>query len=234
MLWLLTVVTTGVLVLIAGFVKEISKVPTAARPAALTATAHTSQHANASASPTGARKVLEVADGSSGLSYRLLASPWRRGCPGVLDTPMFSWTAGENAVAGRVSVGGTVIDWHGNACSGQLRRQFAYSGPVDLGPVTTGITDAVEPAYYAGLRHHRTIETSSATRVSGHPAWMVTFLMTYPDAASEGLRWTSEAGAVVVVDRGAGRAPAVFYASVPSNLGTSDVTTLVSSLRLNR
>ena len=28
MLWLLTVVTTGVLVLIAGFVKEISKVPT--------------------------------------------------------------------------------------------------------------------------------------------------------------------------------------------------------------
>jgi hypothetical protein len=37
----------------------------------------------------------------------------------------------------------------------------------------------------------------------------------------------------VVVDRGAGQAPAVFYASVPSNLGTSDVTTLVSSLRLS-
>ena len=70
-------------------------------------------------------------------------------------------------------------------------------------------------------------------QVSGHPAWMVTFLMTYPDAASEGLAWTSEAGAVVVVDRGAGQAPAVFYASVPSNLGTSDVAALVSSLRLS-
>jgi hypothetical protein len=69
--------------------------------------------------------------------------------------------------------------------------------------------------------------------VSGHQAWVVTFLMTYPDAASEGLAWTSEAGAVVVVDRGAGQAPAVFYASVPSNLGTSDVSTLVSSLRLS-
>ena len=70
-------------------------------------------------------------------------------------------------------------------------------------------------------------------RVSGHQAWMVTFLMTYPDAASEGLAWTSEAGAVVVVDRGAGRAPAAFYASVPSNLGIEDVATLVSSLRLS-
>src|SRR5579859_907935 len=39
MLWLLTVVTTGVLLVIAGFVKEISKVPAVARPAALTATA---------------------------------------------------------------------------------------------------------------------------------------------------------------------------------------------------
>jgi hypothetical protein len=234
MLWLLTVVTTGVLVLIAGFVKEISKVPTVARPAALSVTAHTTRHATASASPTAASKAAVVADGSSGLSYRLLASPWRRGCPGVLDTPRFSWPAGEHAVAGRVSVGATMIDWHGNACSGQLRQQFAYSGPVDLEPVTMGITDAVEPAYYSGLRHDRTIETSSAMHVSGHPAWMITFLMTYPDAPSEGLAWTSEAGAVVVVDRGTGQAPAVFYTSVPSNLGTSDVGTLVSSLRLNR
>jgi hypothetical protein len=36
----------------------------------------------------------------------------------------------------------------------------------------------------------------------------------------------------VVVDRGVGQVPAVFYASVPSNLGTSDVKSLVHSLRL--
>ena len=58
--------------------------------------------------------------------------------------------------------------------------------------------------------------------------------MKYKDAARDGLPWTSEHGAVVVVDRGAGQAPAVFYTSVPSNLGTSDVSTLISSLRLNR
>jgi hypothetical protein len=38
---------------------------------------------------------------------------------------------------------------------------------------------------------------------------------------------------VVVVDRGAGQAPAVFYASVPANLGASDVSALISSLQLS-
>jgi hypothetical protein len=231
MLWLLTGFTTVVLLLIAGFVKQISKTPTVARPAALTATAHM-RHA-ARASPSGSAKVQEITDASSGLSYRLLTAPWRRGCPSILHNPMFSWTAGEHAVAGPVTIGGAVFDWHGNACSGQLQQQFAYSGPADLEPVTMGVAEAVDPAYYSGLLHYRTVKSNSAIQVSGHQAWMVTFLMTYPDAASKGLAWTSEAGAVVVVDRGAGRAPAVFYASVPSNLGTLAVAALVSSLRLS-
>src|ERR1700730_4811189 len=92
MLWLLTVVTTRGLVVIAGVVKEVFQVATGGRPAALSVTTPPTRHATASASPTAASKVPQVADGSSGLSYRLLASPWRRGCPGVLDTPVFSWT----------------------------------------------------------------------------------------------------------------------------------------------
>ena len=232
MLWLLTGVTAAVLVLIAGFVREISKSPTVARPAALTATARTARHGIASPSPSAVRKVQEITDASSGLSYRFLTAPWLRGCPGILDTAMFSWTAGEHALAGRVNLGGTVFDWHGNACSGQLQQQFAYSGPNDLQLVTIAVADAVDRAYYSGPVDASTIESSSSMLVSGHQAWMVTFLVNYPDAASEGLAWTSEAGAVVVVDRGANRAPAVFYASVPSDLGTSDVATLVSSLRL--
>ena len=237
MLWLLTGVTTVALLLIAGFVKEISRAPTVARPAALIAAAHSTRHGTPGAASlqgrSAAGKVRDITDAASGLSYQLLSKPWRRGCLGILDTPMFSWTAGEHAVAGPALIGGTVFDWHGNACSGQLQQQFAYSGPADLEPVTMNVADAVDPAYYSGLAHYRSLESSSAMQVSGHQAWMVTFLMTYPDAASEGLAWTSEAGAVVVVDRGAGRAPAVFYASVPSNLGTSDVAALVSSLRLN-
>ena len=81
--------------------------------------------------------------------------------------------------------------------------------------------------------HARTVEGSSAMQVSGHQAWMVTFLISYPDAGPEGLGWTSEPGAVVVLDRGTGQAPAVFYVSVPANLGVGHVNALISSLRLS-
>jgi hypothetical protein len=94
------------------------------------------------------------------------------------------------------------------------------------------VVAAADPAYYSALSHERTIEGSYGMRVSGHAAWVVTFLMTYPDAAGQGLAWSSELGAVVVVDRGAGQAPAVFYVSVPNNLGTANVSTLIGSLRL--
>ena len=233
MLWLLTLVTTGVLLLIAGFVREISKTPTAARPAALTKTAHAARHATASpalrqkAPPTSRGR--EITDAYTGLSYQLLSSPWRRGCPDSLNTPMFSWSAGEHAVAGMVSGS----PWYGDACSGLLQHQFQYSAPGDLAPTAMSLAGAMDAAYHSGLEHYRTLEDSSAMLVSGHQAWEVTFQISYPNAAAQGLAFSSEAGAVVVVDRSAGQAPAVFYASVPNNLGTSDVATLVSSLQLN-
>jgi hypothetical protein len=142
---------------------------------------------------------------------------------------MFSWSAGEHAVAGTVS--GT--PWYADACSGLLQQQFQYSGPADLELTAMSLAGAMDPAYYSGLQHDQTLQDSSAMLVSGHQAWEVRFQMTYPDAATQGLAFSSEAGAVVVVDRGPGQAPAVFYASVPSNLGTSDVRTLVGSLRIS-
>ncbi len=241
MLWLLTGVTTVVLLVIALWVKEISRGPTAARPAALSASARTvsrgaasraahrvsprSHHQRAVAQP-------QVTDTAAGLSYRRLPSPWQRGCPSDLNTPMFSWSAGENAVAGHVSIGGSVIDWHGLACSGQLQQQFAYAGPADLEPTAMGLADALDPAYYSGVQHSRTLQDSSAMQVGGHQAWIIKFGMNYPDGASQGVTWSTELGAVVVIDRGTSQAPAVFYVSVPANLGTQNVTTLIDSLRL--
>jgi len=236
MLSLLTLVTAAVLVFIVVLVKDMAKVPTAARTTALSSSARVVHSATASAStraPRVSSSVQEIADTSSGLSYQLLSSPWRRGCPSVLNTPMFSWTAGERAVAGQVSIGGATLDWHGLACSGELQQQFQYSGPADLEPTAMSLVGAFDPAYYSGLQHYRTLESSSATLVSGHQAWVVRFLVTYPDAAGQGLAWTSEAGAVVVVDRGPGQPAAVFYVSVPSNLGVSHVSTLIGSLRLS-
>ncbi len=245
MMWVLTSMTMLALVVIAVVVNDIArvpaiaKVPSAARPAALSALEPATASASArprpadpSASASGSTQGPQVTDSSSGLSYRLLSSPWRPGCPTALDTPMFSWSAGESAIAGPAFIAGSTTDWYGDACSGLLQQQFQYSSVADLEPTATSLADALDLAYYSGLPHYLTVQDSSGMQVSGHQAWVVTFLMTYPAADSEGLAWTSEAGAVVLVDRGPGQAPALFYVSVPSNLGTSAVGTLVSSLRL--
>ncbi len=240
MLWLLTIATTAVLVVLAVFVRDISRVPVA-QSAALSASAGkvsrgtTPGGTRHGVSPRHSSEVShpQVTDAVSGLSYQRLSSPWGQGCPSDLNTPMFNWSTGENAVAGHVNMGGSVIDWHGLACSGLLQQQFAYAGPADLGPTAMDLVAALDPAYYGGVPHSRTIEDSSAMQVGGHQAWIVKFLMTYSDGASQGLTWSSEPGAVVVVDLGASQAPAVFYVSVPANLGTGNVTTLIDSLHVS-
>jgi len=256
MMWVLTGMTTLALLVIVVMVADIAKVPAAAKPAAGRAAALSvraravdaessrprraaaspsvspspSASPSASASPSGSVQVGQLTDGLSGLSYPLLSAPWRPGCPYSMNTPMFSWNAGESALAGRVFVAGSATDWYGNACSGLLGQQFEYSNIGDLEPTAIGVADALDLAYYSGLPHYRTVEDSYGMLVGGQQAWVVTFLVTYPDASGEGLAWTSEAGAVVLVDRGDGQAPAVFYVSVPSNLGTSAVDDLVSAL----
>jgi hypothetical protein len=238
-------ITVLALLVIAVMIRDMARTPAVARPVALSVPArttapasprprpHASPARSASASPSDSAPAAQVADASSGLSYRLLSAPWQPGCPYTLNTPVFNWSAGESAVAGRVFVTGTVTDWYGNACSGLLPPGFQYSGIADLEPTAISLAYALDVAYYSDLDHYRTFEDSSGIQVSGHSAWEVTFAMTYPLAASEGLAWTSEAGAVVVVDRGPDQVPAVFYVSVPSNLGTSAVAALVGSLRLS-
>ena len=237
MLWLLTVVTTAVLAVLAVFIVRIARIPPAVRPAALSASAPATGHASAAAHRVSRRTAPVVAypqvdDANSGLSYRLFAAPWQAGCPSDLITPTFGWTSGENTVAGHVNLGGSVVDWHGLACSGPLSQQFSYAGPADLQPAAMALLDAIDQAYYAGVTHSRIINSSSATRVSGRQAWRVEFTMSYPDGASQGLAWSTEPGAVVVTDRGAGQPPAVFYASVPANLGPRKVAALLGTLRL--
>src|SRR6266566_1954689 len=88
MLWLLTGATTVVLLVIAVFVRDIARVPTVARPAALSVSNGIGSGAAHRASPRGQHRPTvtypQVTDAASGLSYRLLGSPWRQGCPSDL------------------------------------------------------------------------------------------------------------------------------------------------------
>jgi len=236
MLWLLTVATTAVLVVIGMFVVRISKIHTA-QPAAASAAARTVSHGTVTAKAHQDHQPVvtypRVTDTSSGLSYRLLGSPWQQGCPASLNSSQFDWTAGENTVAGHVSIGGSSIPWHGLACSGQLQQAFPYGSPADLEPTAMSVLVALDTAYYGGVQHSRSTVKSTAIRVSGHQAWLVEFAMNYPDGASQGLTWSSELGAVVLVDRGAGQFPGVFYVSVPASLGSLKVATFLLSLKVS-
>jgi hypothetical protein len=199
------VVTLLALLAIAWMVVRLGKQPSTARLSAAT-----------SGPPPAA-----VTDSATGLSFELLASPWRDGCP-MRDNPV-GWSSGEGAVAGHVAAGGHTLTWYANACSGLLPDEFRSS---DLAREATRAAAAIDTD--RALPHHRTVTSSTAMRVGGQQAWVVEFDVRFP---GQHLAWSSEAGAVVVVDRGKGQAPAVFYASVPGNLGTASLKTLISSLR---
>jgi hypothetical protein len=213
--WLMSVfslLTLGVLVFIAGLVVRLGRMPTTetVAPAGLSRS-------------TTARTVL--ADSSAGLSYELLGSPWRAGCPRELTTASFRWTAGEGATAGLVRADGHRVTWYANACSGLLPRGFrGASLKREAADAATGIGSL----YYSVLRHTSTTTTSVAMLVGGRPGWLVEFQVRY---LGQHLPWTSELAAVAVVSRAAGQPPALFYAAVPSNLGSADVPQLISSLR---
>jgi hypothetical protein len=212
------------------FGKQPSKpVALSKTPAARHTTAPASPSPTASATPAA----TQLTDTTSGLAYTQFGSPWQATCPAGLDQQGFGWSAGESDVAGEVTINGQQTPWYSNACSGPLPAQYGYSGVADLSSATSTLATTFENTFYNGLAHTVSQLTSTPMSVSGHAAWEVKYLITYTAPASEGLTWTSEEGAVVVADRGTGVEPAVFYVSVPSNLGVSNVDTLVSSLALS-
>ncbi len=188
-----------------------------------------SPSASASAPPSSTPTTgTPVTDGSSGLSYAMLGTPWQAGCPAQLNNSTFTWSGGESAVAGTVNNAG----WYASACSGLLGSQYSYTGVADLETTAVNLVSAFDPAYYSGLPHTRNTVENEPLQVSGHPSWIVKFVMNYPTAATQGLPWQSELGAVVVVDRGTGQPPAVFYVTVPDNMGMGNVDTELQSLQL--
>jgi Protein of unknown function (DUF2510) len=208
-----------------------NQVPATTPPASPTASvaATASPSPSPSASTTPAASLLS--DGQSGLSYAQLPTPWQgASCPSTLDNGAFAWTAGEYAPAGPVN-GGSVT-WYGEACSGPLPQQYGYTSSAQLQTAAVNLAQTFQNAYYSNLNHTVTQEISQPVSVSGHAGWEVTYDVVYTDQADQGETWSDEQAAVVVVDNGTAQ-PAVFFTSIPANLGESNVQTLVSSLALS-
>ena len=209
---------------------RVTTPPSPTTPATAPAAAPASPTAAASPTVSATPPASVLSDGQSGLSYSQLATPWQAGCPSDLASA-FSWTAGEAAVAGQINGGQTT--WYGEACSGPLPAQYNYTGASDLENTATNVASTLGNAYYTALAHTSSPVLSQPVSVSGHPGWEIEYQLTYTNAAAQGATWTTEEGAVEVVDTGAGNTPVVFFASVPNTLGATTVNSLVSSLQLN-
>jgi hypothetical protein len=232
---------TAVAMLITGVLVAVFGSSTAAHSTSAAAASHPSAvrtlSPKASASPPSTPSTVPttgtpVTDATSGLSYASLSTPWQAGCPGSMNNAVFTWTAGENAVAGPLASAGGA-PWYASACSGLLGQQYPYTGVAALPQTAMNLVGAFDSAYFSTLPHVRSTQQNNPLQVSGHPAWLVEFLMTYPTAASQGLAWQTQLGAVVVVDRGAGQPPAVMYVTVPDNLGTANVGVILASMQIN-
>jgi hypothetical protein len=226
-----TVVALGVIALVVNTLGQSSSSSSAAQSPTPTAAAATSAAPSPTPSATATGTASTLTDGQTGLSYAQLAAPWQPSCPAGLNSQGFNWTAGESAVAGQVNSGQST--WYGAACSAPLPQQYGYNGVADLANVTTTLANQFNGSYYQALSHNFQQELSQPVQVSGHAGWEVKFLITYTNASGQGLSWSDELGAVVVADSGTGAAPAVFYVSIPGNLGETNVDTLVSSLQLS-
>jgi Protein of unknown function (DUF2510) len=229
---------TAVAMLITGVLVGVFGSSTAPHSKPAAATRHPAATHSAAPSPsatnapsTTATTGTPVADTASGLSYALLAAPWQPGCPGSLNSAVFAWSAGENAVAGTVPSAGN-SPWYASACSGLLPQQYAYTSTADLPQTAMNLVSAFDTAYFGSLPHVRATEENSPLQLSGHPGWLVEFQMTYQNAASQGLAWQTQMGAVEVVDRGTGQPPAVLYVTVPNNLGTANIGIILASMQL--
>ncbi len=230
----------AVAMLITGVLVAVFGSSTAPHPAPAAAAGHPAAvrtlTPKASAPPPGTPSTVPttgtpVTDPASGLSYATLSTPWQPSCPAAMSSAAFTWTAGESAVAGTVPPAGGA-PWYASACSGLLGQQYPYTGVADLPQTAMNLAGAFDSAYYSALPHVRATQQNNPLQVSGHPAWIVEFQMTYPTAAGQGLAWQTQLGAVVVVDRGAGQPPAVMYVTVPGNLGTANVGVILASMQL--
>lgn len=230
------VAACGIIALVLTSMNSSAKAP-AAPPTVAATEAASASAPTTPATPTPASTAMStVTDATSGLTYGQLGAPWASGCPASLgSTPqVFTWAAGESAVAGQLTGGQTTggqTTWYGEACSGQLPAQYGYHSTADLSNVTNALANAFNAAYYMPLQHSYQPTQSQPVAVSGHPGWEIKFTETYT-SPQPGQAWTHETGAVVVTDPENGAPPAVFYVSVPGNLHEANVDTLVSSLRL--
>ncbi|MFG1751645.1 DUF2510 domain-containing protein [Streptosporangium sandarakinum] len=173
-----------------------------------------------------------ITDSTSGLSYDFPGEPWK--VPPGTRTDGTSFLGGSRVEAiSQKNFDGEGHDWVGNLFTGELPDRFGYDGVPGMRATLASLLLGVEPVFYSPP-HTKKIVENKAIKVSGRDAWLLVFDMDFSqEAKANGWKFKKERGAMVLVDRGAGRRPALMYMSVPDNLGLAVIDRVVGSLKLS-
>ncbi len=198
-------------------------------PAPTPSTAPT-QAANEMPQPSRGR----ITDPVSGLSYAYLGKKWKIFTdPGpVVPAPRSpKWTSGYQALSQKDYLPGD--DWSGSVQSAPWPENLPYNGPASMRYSLGTYLLGVEPIMY-GPQHEKTITADKAMTVSGRPAWLLEFDMDFtPLSEANGWKWKKEHGALLMVDMGETRAPALLFASIPDNLGSQEtIDKVIASVKI--
>lgn len=174
--------------------------------------------------------VGQINDSKAGLSYAKLGGKWAVLQPGG-EHGMSAWSAGQYQIAQAEYLPGK--DYVATYASTPLPEDAGYSGPADLQKLANALADDIEQDYYPP-EHGRTDSENAATEVDGHAAWKVAFDLTFPQAEASGWAFKSEQVVLLLIDRGGGNQPAVFYFSLPDNLPLeADMAAVLSSIKVS-
>lgn len=171
-----------------------------------------------------------VSDPQAGLSYQVPEGwkvPESSSINGT-DPRQQAWSSGVEAISQEKYNGKD--NWNGNVFTGLLNPLFPYTG-------TDGLSNAAKSVFvnfaeYYPITHTNKIIQDKALKIGDKDAWVLQFQLDFSkESKAKGYKWNKENGAIVLMDRGQGKPPALLYTSVPDNLGTDVVNQVLSSLK---
>ncbi|MBB5962319.1 DUF2510 domain-containing protein [Planomonospora venezuelensis] len=177
--------------------------------------------------PDGGR----ITDPVTGLSYDSPDDRWQVpqvNAPGPLG---LTWTSGVVTMS-HEDYDDKGSDWLGNIYTAELPDGFDYSGAESMKGTLATLLHAIEPVYYEP-QHARDVVEDKALTIGGRPARQLTLELDFSRSSElYGWKWKKERVTFVLVDRGAGKRPALLYMSVPDNLDFSVTERVLKSLKI--
>jgi hypothetical protein len=146
------------------------------------------------------------------------------------DPRQQQWTGGVQKTS-HDNYDGKNGSWIGNVYSGTLGESYPYAGVPGMSIATKAVYIDFVTRYY-GIPHTKKIVSDKAMKVGDRDAWVLQFELDFTaESEKKDYKWKKENGAIVLMDRGDGRRPAMVYMSVPDNLGTDVISDVLSSLK---